>query len=263
MQTSFSEKPAAAFAGMLADPNLDSAESSAFNEEASAVPFGVLVKKGTADNKFQLFSSAAKPFGLVKHSHAHAMSGDGVSGSQAGDPTSLLRKGRMWVSVEDAVTAGQPAYARHTSDGGSNTQKGKLRSDGDVSAQQVSTVTPTAANTTLYTINVFADGKLFSYQVTSDGSATATEICDAFRTAMQADAVFDALIGSTGTATLILTGKAALSAAFQVTDGGSPGDLAVAATTPFAKRADKIEGSKFLTSTSGAGLAILELNLPA
>lgn len=43
----------------------------------------------------------------------------------------FLRKGRIWVTVENAVTRGQQAYLRHTSDGGSNTALGTWRGNWD------------------------------------------------------------------------------------------------------------------------------------
>ncbi len=262
MQTTYNDKPAAAFNGMSAEGPHESVRS-ALNDTGVDCPFGIFVKKGDTDENFDLFSSGATALGALMHSHAQENRGlASAAGVANGDMANVLRKGKVWMLTEGTVTANGKVYARHTSDGASNTQKGKPRADGDVSAQQVTTVTPTAASTTLYTLTVFVDGKLYSFQVTSDGDGTATEICDAFRTAMQANTAFNALVASTGTATLILTGTAALSAEFQVADGGSPGVLAVAATTAFAKRADEVPGARYLTSTSGAGLALVEVNLP-
>lgn len=262
MQTTFNEKPSAAFAGQLADGNLDGYFRSVLNEEASAIPWGLLVKIGSDDEGVALFSSGAKPAGVLRHSHAEALADNDDPGLQADDMGEVMRRGRIWVAVENAVTAGAQAYARHTSDGASNTQKGKFRSNADGVAQ-VTTVTPTAANSTLYSLDVFAGGRPFHFEVTSDGSATATEICDAFRTAMAANAAFTALVTTSGTATLILTGVTA-GDAFYVSSGGSPGAYAsITETTAASARAEAITGCRFLTSTSGAGLAILEVNLPA
>lgn len=101
---------------------------------------------------------------------------------------------------------------------------------------EVKTLTPTAANTTVYALAILVrrEGlapRLFNFSITSDGSATATEINDAFRTAMAADAAFTALIVATGTATLILTRQEGGSeAGFDVTNIG-PGVITVASTT--------------------------------
>jgi hypothetical protein len=64
----------------------------------------------------------------------------------------------------------------------------------------VLTLTPTVVNEADYSVTI--DGK--EYETTSDGSATATEICDALRTLINADTATHGITG-TGTATLILT----------------------------------------------------------
>jgi hypothetical protein len=101
----------------------------------------------------------------------------------------------------------------------------------------VKTLTPTAANSTVYSLILFAAGRLWFFTTTSDGSATATEICDAFRTAMAADAAFTAVLVASGTATLVLTGVAGsgVGADFDVHSTGA-GTIAVANTTPGVKR---------------------------
>lgn len=264
MQTSFPEFPDAAVAGQIADSGADFYTRSGLNENAAAIPYGLLVKEGSEDDGFDLYSASAKPAGVTVHSHASALADNENPGVQADSMCELMRRGRIQVTVEDAVTKGARAYARHTSDGGSNTQKGKFRSDND-GVSQVTTVTPTSANSTKFALDVFVNGKLFPFTTTSDGSSSATEICDQFRTAMAADAAFSALITASGTATLILTGTAAMKGkAFQVGDGGAVGNYAsITETTPASTRADEVEGCRFLSSADAGGLAVLEVNLPA
>lgn len=99
-------------------------------------------------------------------------------------------------------------------------QLGQARADQDGGVAKVITATPTAANDTTYVLTVsFPDNQEFNYTVLSDGSGTATEINDDFRTLMAADAVFTARVVATGTATLILTAQA-LGEDFTVTDSG-------------------------------------------
>lgn len=88
----------------------------------------------------------------------------------------------------------------------------EARADGVAGNPAIWTLTPTVANSTLYRLHIHiptAPGAQqdFYFEYTSDGTATATEICDGFRTAMAADAGFTALVVASGTTTLILTGQ--------------------------------------------------------
>lgn len=65
---------------------------------------------------------------------------------------------------------------------------------------QTWTITPVVANSTVYALTI--DG--VDYEITSDASATATEICDALRTAISASGLTEG-----GTATLTLTATVA------------------------------------------------------
>ena len=128
------------------------------------------------------------------------------------------------------------------------------------------TATPTAANTTVYTLDLYVGGRFFVFSITSDASATATEICDAFRTAMAADAEFTALVVATGTATLILTLQAAAGTAdFDVYSTGA-GAIAIADTTAgvtAVATAVQVKGCRYLETTSAAGIVLLEVDMPA
>ena len=79
---------------------------------------------------------------------------------------------------------------------------------------QVTTVTPTAVNDAIYTLPfVYTDansGMIESVPliVTSDSTATATEICDAFRALIVANTALNSIVAVSGTTTLILTAKA-------------------------------------------------------
>lgn len=66
------------------------------------------------------------------------------------------------------------------------------------------TITPTAVNDFVYTATLSVSGVDYPLEVTADGSATATEICDDFRSAIDALALPG--ITSGGTATLTITG---------------------------------------------------------
>ncbi len=119
-----------AFAGLIADGMQPKDVVSKVNVVA-AVLLGYLVSLG-ADGDDSIIAPAAAgdvtttPIGVVMHSHA-------IESSPSGDPQwpikstpSILREGRIWVVVEDAVDAQAPAFVVHT--GG---DEGVFRSDVD------------------------------------------------------------------------------------------------------------------------------------
>lgn len=67
-------------------------------------------------------------FGVALLVDANTESTTGYAIAETG---SFLRRGVIWVTVENAVSRGQQAHLRHTSDGGSNTSLGTWRGDWD------------------------------------------------------------------------------------------------------------------------------------
>lgn len=136
-QLSYSEQ-SPGFAGMKADSSDDDVASYVQGESSAEIPFGVMVCQGTAGNSSGTPDKAILPVdgnsvavGVSVHSHDYAI--DDQIGSTGLKPKNLLgvmRRGRIWVQVEDAVAVNAPAYFRHTASGG-NTQLGKFRSDAD------------------------------------------------------------------------------------------------------------------------------------
>ncbi len=117
-----------------------------------------------------------------------------------------------------ATVPGGQVFAVRSVAGGQ--QLGQARSDAEGGVAKVVTATVTAANDTDYQLTIhFPDNEEFVYDVTGDATATATEINDAFRALMAADAGFTARVVATGTTTLILTGQA-LGEDFTVIDSG-------------------------------------------
>jgi hypothetical protein len=238
VQTSYPDSMTNAFAGMRAD-NGPGDVVSRLNASGGDLPFGIAVAQD-AEGAFDSLDSGDTVLGVLQHTHAWqiaSLSSD--SGVASGAMANVLKKGRIYVQVEDAVTAGALAYARHTSDGGDNTQKGKFRSDVDGVAQ-VTTVTPTSANDTKFSLDVFVDGVPYHFEYTSDSASSAS-----------------------GTATLILTGQAE-GMPFYVSSGGSPGAYASITTgTPASARAQAVPGCRYETSGSAGDFVVLEVNLPA
>jgi hypothetical protein len=234
------------------------------NGEASAsMPFGVAVtESGSGVEKLKLPTAVTdKIAGITMRAVNHDNIGLGGTtlAIKAGDRFDALQRGAIYVPVEQTVARGDEVWVRIATSGSDPTnltQKGAFRKDGD-GAAELQTLTPTAANTTLYKLKVFARGQVFKYETTSDGSATATEICDAFRVLMAADLAFTALFTTGGTTTLTLTRKVQGEGFTVVSDGA--GAIAVAVTTPATQTAIRVPGAKYAAASSG-GLAPVDFD---
>lgn len=163
----------------------------------------------------------------------------------AGMPVNVAKRGRFWVKVEEAVSAGDQAYVRYNDDGNG---KGAFRKSLD-GAAQVITYTPTAVNDYAYSLSVGS----YTYTYQADGSATATEIGDAFRTLVNADTALHG-VTATGTTTLILTGAAGASFTYSAS-----ANMAAAVTTAAAPEAMAFPGARFLSAAQAGEFAILQL----
>ncbi len=133
-QTTYSVTPAAAYAGQLAgiEPKRI---GSYFNEVASALQFGIMVAQGTAKNQVLNVSGTGDDIvGVTVRAHQDDTSLAGATGIPAsGGKADIIREGRVWVAVEEAVVAGDPVFFRHTS-GGGGTVIGKFRNDADTAS---------------------------------------------------------------------------------------------------------------------------------
>lgn len=260
-QTAYTIVAADAFPGLL-DMNFQNPDIvSRFNEEVTKIGFGLMVRQGTAAEQLQNFSAAGQDaLGVTVHAHTEKATGTGIAAEivASGGKGGVLRRGRIWVATEEAIAITDGVFFRHTASGG-NTVIGRFRTDLDGVAE-VTTLTPTAVNDTQYGVRVVIAGTAYSFNVTGDASATATEINDDFRTQMAADLVFTALVVATGTTTLILTGQTA-GQELDVTDTGA-GVMAIVETTPPAPTAEDLSTqARWMTASTGAGFALLEVNL--
>lgn len=262
-QTSVSIQAPVAFAGLLADPNKGMYSASLANEDAARAKFGLGYFLGTnPETQFKLPAGAAGVLaGALVHSHQTESRGLFTAGGAGGEtglvtdePGDLLRQGRIWVPVIGAVTAGLPAWLIHTT-----ADFGSWRADAGGVAE-VSTLTPNpVTDSIVYTVDIHIGDEDYHFETLSDASATATEICDGIRAAMALDATFTALVVATGTTTLILTGQN-IGQQLDVVSSGE-GLFDIVETTPPATAAQLVKGV-YRSSTSGSGLAILELNEP-
>ena len=130
-QTTYNTAPAAAFAGLCGDL-IDAYKIHKTNGETVAIPFGIAVTRGATDNKALLPATASDEIvGVVESSfYADNRALTGANGVDAALQMSVILFGTVWVKVEEAVTAGDPAFVRFAANGG-NTQKGSFRKSVD------------------------------------------------------------------------------------------------------------------------------------
>jgi hypothetical protein len=134
-QTAYSTYQTNAFAGMLADSG-ENDILSYISEEASAnLPFGVAVAKGAADwGALAMVNGSSVIVGITVHTHQVDPSQVASSPAGAGIPPkyaiNTLKRGRIFVQVEEAVTPASPVFVRHTA-GAGGTQKGAFRASAD------------------------------------------------------------------------------------------------------------------------------------
>jgi hypothetical protein len=183
----------------------------------------------------------------------------------AGKDLSVARRGLVVMATEDACVAGGQVFVRKITSG--NEVAGAVRATSDGTAQ-VWTATPTAGNTTQYGLRITitggaSAGQVFELFYLSDGSGTATEICDGLRTELNANALLAALITESGTATLILTATDK-DTQFDVDALTFAGAFAsITETTPAVDDciAVPLTMARFESAADAGGLAIVSLSL--
>lgn len=241
-----------------------------------AVPFGTMTVRDADDLKAKLPTSAAEVLAACKGSGGVALSTHAIVSDPSvvnplfpiGKEFAQLRKGPIFVLVEEAVTQGDQAYVRFANaiasqdaaylaaSGGAANQKGAFRKSPDGTAQ-VATLTPTAVNSTIYAMEIQnEDGRVIAVaEYLSDGSATATEIVTGLKAALGTVSG----IAQSGTSTLILTASVA-GVPFSVVSIGD-GVLSIAATQANVVSAAKAPGCYYKSSAAVGTLAVLEVNM--
>ncbi len=266
VQTSYSRDPSAAFAGMLGDAR-PSVISSRANGESANVPAGIFMKQSSTEGAALLLTAATEKLaGIVLNTFARnpgdvsvTLSGTDAYATKVEMP--ILEEGSAWVVCEEAMAVADSVYVRFSANGAGKLVVGAIRNDSDGVAQ-VTTVTPGASqNTTLFTIRVSFADRDYEFTTVSDGSMSATEVCDATRVAMAADTAFTARCVASGSATLILTGQVA-GEAFEVSNDGT-GTITVTATTPPAVHCRKVKGARVDVAASAAGVCKIVFSLNA
>lgn len=111
-QLSYTEEMDVAFPGMLYDISFADIVSGVSQESSVSIAFGSGVVRGTIDDGVKIPAAEADIVrGVVVHSHAYEMDvtadDDGIRPKAM---VNVLRRGRIWVKVVTAVTAGDRAY---------------------------------------------------------------------------------------------------------------------------------------------------------
>jgi hypothetical protein len=117
-QTSYATSLTKSFAGALADSGLTDKVSVVSAESSAEIPFGVMVCKGADDEKAILPAAVDDlPLGIVIHGHGYSDVELGTTGLKPKASMSILRRGRIYVTVEEAVTKGDRAVVRFSGTG--------------------------------------------------------------------------------------------------------------------------------------------------
>ena len=134
MQTEYDQEPEKAFQGLIADGGPVDIITRAL-ELAAGAPFGIALEPGT-DPTLEVTPTTGSGFvfvGVAAHSHTQEDLGTQALdlGISDNEPVNVLRKGRIWVPIEQAVTPfSSPVFVRHTVNGGLD-QLGAFRIDAD------------------------------------------------------------------------------------------------------------------------------------
>jgi hypothetical protein len=224
-------------------------------DEAAGVDAGrVVAPSGTVNLECQEPTTAAlvaSAYGFTVFSpmQEDADLTDGTPHYGDNSMVSIMTHGSMYVDCEGTVVAQSPVYVRFTSDGGSNTELGKVRgnSDGTVVIDTTSTVEG------VYRVTLFNGvvNETFSYQ--TDGSAAANEITTGLVTAIDASANYSAAGTTEATITLVAGTE------IKVVQLAGPTAAAEALYTVVDnQKAAALPGAYFTESRTGAGL--VEIN---
>lgn len=129
-QLSYPRTQPIGFAGQISSEVPRTVQTGVSEESSAEIPYGVVVALGTNQDGVKLPTANTDILqGIAVHSHADFTSFaefGGAGGLLPKSPINVLRKGRCYVVVEDAVTPASKVYVRFGTDGGLS-QKGAFR----------------------------------------------------------------------------------------------------------------------------------------
>ena len=146
IQTTYPEQFGFGFEGQLADSGSDRFIRIYTNSVAD-MSFGraVVQLPADADNECSIPSAASQGLlGITTFTHAwerDLLSDSGDAGIAQNKPANVLRRGRVIVVVESAVTPASPVYYRHSNAGASPEAIARFRGDNDGGSGDVEQVT--------------------------------------------------------------------------------------------------------------------------
>ena len=130
-QTTYQVNQPVALPGLIADLTDDMYIESAANEEVASVEYGKAVIAGTADTQFLRVTDAAQDvLGVTVHEHDAQVDCDEGNLIKTGRTASVMRRGKIYVQVEDAVLKGAAPFVRVAA-GAGGTIVGAFRSEAD------------------------------------------------------------------------------------------------------------------------------------
>lgn len=129
MQTTVDTNLVIGFPGMKADSGFDDVLTREAKED---VAFGKGLVEGVGAGESILPAASGFKFdGVALHTHTVELDGDEERKYEAEDAMSVLRRGRVYVVSEDAVSIGDGVFLRHTAGGLATELPGNFRTDAD------------------------------------------------------------------------------------------------------------------------------------
>lgn len=179
---------------------------------------------------------------------------DGAPHYAENEVACILEEGYMFVAAEGTVVAESPVYVRHTSDGGSNTELGKVRANSDGTV-----VIDTTANAVegIYSVRLFNGVVYETFVYSTDGSATTAEILAGLVTEIDGSANYSAA----GTTEVTVTLVAGTEIVVDELSAPTPATQALWVVTDNQKAA-KAPNAYFAESRTGAGLVEIRVGAP-
>lgn len=113
-QTAVASAITGAFAGQSGDSSNKQDDSFINGESSAEIPFGVVVQQGTADNECLLLTATSNVLiGVTLHSNNYQLTTElGTTGVKPNVTMNVRSQGRVWVTVEEAVTPASNVLVR-------------------------------------------------------------------------------------------------------------------------------------------------------
>lgn len=118
VQTSYSLSPGAAYAGLV--DRADLVEAKLQGEASAEIALGYAVKLHATERNLVVLPTTEtdKIYGIVCRTHIYSPTVDiGTTGVKPGASLNIIRRGRVWVTAEDAVTYQGRGWVRCTTGG--------------------------------------------------------------------------------------------------------------------------------------------------